>query len=115
MAAPGNDSGWLYGQGAEPPSDQQAEERKEGWGGHWELLGSKLLIGELHEEHPLSDLSTILMSVLFEIMTHIWTRSQSPENTPTNCVLSQVLQCAASNITIDIIFWELFPRFFIKV
>lgn len=30
MAASGNDSGWLHGQGAEPPSDQQAGERKEG-------------------------------------------------------------------------------------
>ena len=37
------------------------------------LLWSKLLISELRGEHHLSDLSTVLMTVLFEIMTHIWT------------------------------------------
>lgn len=34
----GNNSGWLHGQGAGWPSDQQARERKEGWRGHWGAL-----------------------------------------------------------------------------
>lgn len=94
MAARGRDSGWPHRQGAELPSDQQVRERREGWGSHWELLWSKLLIGELHEEHHLSDLSTILMNVLFEIMTHIWTCTKPWKYSYELCFISSTAVCS---------------------
>lgn len=94
MVAPGNDLRWLHGQGAEQLSDQQAGEKKEGWGGHWGFFQPKLLIGELHEEHHLSDLSTVLMNVLFEIMTHIWTCTKPWKYSYELCFISSTAVCS---------------------
>lgn len=68
---------WLQGQGTEQSSGVWAavDWRQDG-GGCWERLWPKLLIGALYKEQHQSDLSSVLMNVMFETMTCIWTRTK---------------------------------------